>query len=179
MLREDYDAFSAVMKDLCTAFDKPVTDDRVRVFWETLKHVHLHDFKRLAETWKNTQRKFPTPRDLKPERQSAPPPKPVDDGGPMSRWAVAANKLLLAVAYQDANGRGFRPIAKWQRMPEKGWGLPLPRPDLIDGSLLDRVVAVKRDYVQMAEQAAREGEPMDGDEFQAMCREGFAKVLAA
>jgi hypothetical protein len=155
MLRDDYQPFTAVMTDLCAAFDKPVTDDRVRVFWETLKHVHLHDVKRSAESWKRNQRKFPTPRDLMPERVTAPPPKPKGDGEAWSSWAIAANKILFAVAYQG--NRGFAPM----------------------GEKLQACLAAKRDYVQMAENAAMGGEPWGEREFNGMCREGFEKLLGA
>ncbi len=154
MLREEYDAFSGVMRDLCAAFDKPVTDDRVRVFWETLKHVNLHDFRRSAETWKSTQRKFPTPRDLKPERVSAPPPKPQEDPERWSSWAIAANKILFSVAYQG--DRGFRPM----------------------GVVLPALLARKAEYVAMAEDAARGGDVWEPQEFNRMCREGFETLLA-
>lgn len=180
MLRDDYAAFTAVMTDLCAAFDKPVTDDRVRVFWETLKHVHLHDVKRSAEAWKRNQRKFPTPRDLMPERATAPPPKSEVDAERWSSWAMAANKILFACAYED-DRRGFRPVALWNPTPKRGWLLPL-RPSkhigLLDGSLLEKCLAVKRDYVRMAEEAEAAGEAWNIEEFNRMCREGFEKLLA-
>jgi hypothetical protein len=153
MLREDYAPFTAVMADLCAAFDRPVTDERVRVFWETLKHVHLHDLKRSAESWKRSQRKFPTPRDLMPDRPAAPPPKPRDDGPPMSPWAIAANKILFAVAYQG--NRGFRPV----------------------GDLMPALLKAKADYVRRAEEAEANGDQWDHVEFNRMCREGFETIL--
>jgi hypothetical protein len=175
MRSDEFEAFAVVIADLCAAYDRPATDERKRAFWETLKHFHLHDLKRSAAKWRDTNRKMPSPVDLKPERATA-PPAPVDTGPPMSRWAVAANRILLAVAYCDER-RGFKPIAVWEPMPPNGWGLPLRLPKLIDGSLLDRVLAIKADYVRMAEQDDAAGEPWDHIEFNRMCREGFEKLL--
>jgi hypothetical protein len=173
---DDFEAFCAVIGDVCAAYDRPVTDARNRTFWDVLKGFHLHDIKRAADKWKHAQRKMPAPVDLKPERSTA-PAKSVESADPsMSRWAAAANSILLAVAYFDER-RGFHPIGVWERMPEKGWGLPLRQPRLIDVSLIHRVMAVKADYARMAEQAEADGEPWDRVEFNRMCREGFEKLL--
>jgi hypothetical protein len=173
---EEFDDFAAVIGDLCAAYDRPATDARNRTFWEVLKGFHLHDIRRSALKWRNTQRKMPSPVDLKPERATAPPEKPRDDGPSMSSWAIAANKILFACAYLDER-RGFRPIAAWERMPINGWGLPLPLAKLIDGTQLDRCLLAKNDYVRMAEEAEGDGAPWEPEEFNRMCREGFEKLL--
>jgi len=178
VLREDTEAFRRVIEDLCTAFNRPITDDLVRVYWEALKKLHIADVSRMAAGHRQNGKKFPTPRELVPDRKPSAPVVPRDDGPPMSKWAVAANKALLAVAYQDSSGRGFQPIAVWERPPAGGWGLPFPAPRMLDSSLLERVLAIRRDYVQMAEEADRDGEPMTGEEFSSMCREGFGKALS-
>lgn len=153
MRNEDGDAFAAILETLCTAYNRPRTDDLVRVYWAALKPLHIHDLKRSADSWIRNARKFPTPRDLMPERAAAPPPKPRDDGPPMSSWAIAANKILFAVAYQG--DRGFRPV----------------------GDVLPALVAAKNDYVRRAEEATADGEKWDTVEFNRMCREGFEKLL--
>lgn len=155
MRSDEFDAFAIVIKDLCAAYDRPATEERVRVFWEDLRYLHLLDVKRSAEAWRRSSRKMPTPIDLKPERVAAPPPKDPIDSEKWSSWAMAANKILFAVAYEDENGRGFRPV----------------------GDLMPKLLAIKRDFVQMAERAERDGEHWDHVEFNRMCREGFEKIL--
>jgi len=176
MRSDEFEAFASVIADLCAAYDRPATDERKRAFWETLKHVHLHDLKRSAAKWRDTKSKMPSPVDLKPERASAPPIPVEDIGPPMSCWAVAANRILFAVAYLDER-RGFKSIAKWEPMPPDGWGLPLRLARPVDTSLLDRVLAAKTDFVRMAEDADAIGQTWDSVEFNRMCREGFEKLL--
>lgn len=171
----DFAAFSEVIADLCAAYDRPATDARNRVFWETLKPYHLHDIKRAVAKWRDTQRKMPAPVDLKPQRSTAPPKEP-ELGPGMSTWAVAANTILFAVAYLDVC-RGFVPVSQWEQAPEKGWGLPLPLAQLVDGSRLKHVLAAKADYVRMAEEAEKAGEAWDTHEFNVMCRQGFEQLL--
>lgn len=168
-------AFGALMQDLCLAFNRPYTTDLSRVFWETLKHVSLMDFRRACDSARVNLKKFPTPRELIPERRAA-PPLPIDVGPYMSRWAIAANRILFAVAYGDLR-RGFAPIGKWEKMPEKGWGLPLRLAKPIDITLLDRALEIKADFVSMGEQSEAEGEPMLPNEFDNLCRDGFRKLL--
>jgi hypothetical protein len=174
---EEFPEFQAVIEGLCAAFDRQCTDAKVKTFWEVLKHSHIADIRRSAASWKANFAKMPSPKDLKPQRVSAPPPKQ-DDGPAMSRWAVAANRLLFALAYMDER-RGFAPIATYAPMPPGGYGLPLiwSQAKCRDDSLLERVLEIKRDYVQMAENAELSGEPMDGQEFQAMCKEGFERAM--
>lgn len=176
MRSEDFPEFQSVMEGLCAAFDRQCTDAKVKTFYEALKHVHILDLKRSAESWKRNFAKMPTPKDLMPQRSAAPEPQKVDDGPAMSRWAVASSRILFSLAYLD-NRRGFRSIGEWEKMPPGGWGLPLRLPKPIDISLLNRCIEIKNDYARMAEQAELSGEPMDGQEFQAMCKEGFEKAL--
>lgn len=176
MRSEDAPVFESVMQDLCLAFNRPYTPELTRVFWESLKHLHIADVKRSADAARKSLKKFPTPKDMTPERVTAPPAAQRDTGPAMSRWAIAANKILFACAYLDER-RGFVSIAKWEPMPPGGWGLPLRRPKLIDGTLLEKCLAVKRDYVEMAEDAEAHGQTWDSQEFNRMCREGFETLL--
>lgn len=153
MFREDAEAFRATLADLCIAFNRPITDDLVRVYWESLKHLHIADVRRSAESARKGLKKFPTPKDLTPERVVAPPPPKRDDGPAMSTWAMAANKILFGVAYQGH--RGFRPV----------------------GDKLPVCLKAKADYVQLAERAEREGDKWEPEDFNRMCRQGFEKIL--
>ena len=169
-------AFGKVMEDLCLAFNRPYSPELGRVFWEALKYAHIAEVQRKAKDYQRTGKKFPTPNDLMPERKSAPVQKTTDNGPQISKWAIAANKLLLESAYRD-KARGFRPMGKYASLPDKGWGMPV-RPILaMDAAPLQNLLRIKADYVQMAEQAERDGEPMDGLEFSNMCRDGFAHAL--
>lgn len=181
MRSDDYQAFSGIIGDLCVAFDRQVTDARVRVFYEALKSQHIADVKRMAEAWKRSGRRMPAPKDLMPERATASAPKPPSEQdqevAAYSRWAVAANKILFAVAYLDKQ-RGFRPIGRHSPMPPGGFGLPLRLVKALDDTKLTAVLAVKRDYVRMAEEAEARGDVWDHIEFNRMCREGFQAVIA-
>jgi len=173
---QDDAAFETVMRDLCLAFDRPYDVERTRVFWEALKHVNIGDVKRFAITYRKSGKKFPAPRDLMPER-TAPTPLQVTANDPrMSRWAVAANTILFALAYLDER-RGFKPIAVWEPTPPNGWGLPLRLPKLIDGTRLDRCLHAKRDLVGLAEQDDSAGQPWAEREFNIACRQAFEQIL--
>jgi hypothetical protein len=176
MRSEEFEEFTTVIADLCAAYDRTPTDARNRSFWDVLKHLHLHDVKRSALKWRNTQRKMPAPIDLKPERSTAPAEKPRDEGPSMSTWAAAANQILMACAYFDER-RGFRPIATWESMPERGWSAPLKLAKAVNLAPLTKALAVKADYVRMAEEAEANGEPWDTVEFNRMCRQGFQNLL--
>lgn len=153
MLRgQDDAAFDAVMQDLCLAFNRPYSTDVTRVFWESLKHVSLPDVKRLAAKHRATSKKFPTPRELTPDRPTA-PPKQLEPLPSMSSWAIAANRVLFSVAYQG--NRGFRAM----------------------GDRLQSALAAKADYVRMAEDAEAAGDRWEPQEFNRLCREGFEHVL--
>jgi hypothetical protein len=151
---QDDEAFDSVMKDLCLAFNRQHTPELTRVFWEALKHSHIHDVRRVALKYRNTAKKFPAPSDLTPHRTTAPQQEERrDPGPPMSSWAIAANKILFVVAYQG--NRGFEPM----------------------GELLKPCLKIKADYVRMAEESTANGEPWVEHEFNVMCREGFEKLL--
>lgn len=153
MLSQDAEVFETLIQDLCLAFNRPYTTQLSRVFWESLKHLRIDEVKRAADIARKSLKKFPTPKDLIPERRMA-PVKPSEPDIAMSRWAVGANKILFRLAYEDER-RGFRPM----------------------GDLLPRVLAVKADYVRMAEEAEQDGEPLPDEDFIAMCREGFERLL--
>lgn len=171
-------AFGDLMKDLCLAFGRQYSPELGRVFWETLKHVSLPEFRRACEAARKNLRKFPTPKDLIPERRYA-PAAPPDVEPFMSKWAIAANKALFACAYTDKR-RGFKPVNQYPPMPAKGLELPLQKMLLaLDAEPLKKMLAIKADYVAMAEQAEAEGAPMTGEEFSNMCREGFSRALGA
>lgn len=176
MFSNDFEPFRAVMEDLCVAFNRPKSDEVIRVFYESLKWAPFPEVKRAAESWRRNGKKFPSPKDLAPEKRAL-PPKPKEPEPVMSKWAVAANRVLLQIAYQDEK-RGFRPIAKYEPKPERGYGLPVRATQPLDDALLRKVLAVKREYVEMAESADLDGAPMGGMEFSDMCREGFARVLS-
>lgn len=148
----DFDSFSALIRDMCAAFDRQATDDRVRVFWQALRRYHLHDVKRAVEAWLVSQRRMPSPRDLAPESTTE-PQKRIDGLPQMSRWAIAANRILFSVAYQG--DRGF----------------------IAMGDKLQSCLNAKSDYVRMAEQAEMGGEPWEVEDFNRLCREGFQTVL--
>lgn len=148
-------AFGTLMEDLCLAFNRPYSQELGRVFWEALKYAHIAEVKRKAQEWQRNGKKFPTPHDLLPEKRAAAAPPPVDDGPPMSPWAIAANKALMAVAYFDEK-RGMKPMGD-----EK----------------LKRALEIKRELVEMAENSEREGVPMDGMEYSDMLRSAFRGVL--
>ena len=154
MLSQDAEAFETLIQDLCLAFNRPYTTQLSRVFWESLKHLRIDEVKRAADVARKSLKKFPTPKDLIPERRMA-PAAPKQQDAPMSRWAVAANKILFRLAYEDER-RGFLPLG-----PE----------------LLARCLAVKADYVRMAEDAESGGEPWADDDFIAICREGFENLV--
>jgi hypothetical protein len=164
MLSQDAQAFETLMQDLCLAFNRPYTPELTRVFWESLKHVHIAEVRRNADAARKTLKKFPTPKDLTPDRVVPPPPKPVDTGPQMSSWAIAANQILFSVAYQGH--RGFKSIAKWNGR------------ELLDGTKLDQCLKRKAEYVLMAEDAAATGDVWEPQEFNRMCREGFEALLA-
>lgn len=176
MLSQDAEAFETVIQDLCLAFNRPYTTQLSRVFWETLKHLRIDEVKRAADIARKSLKKFPTPKDLIPERRLA-PVRVAEPEEAMSRWAIAANKILFALAYLDKR-RGFRPIAEYVAMPAGGYGgSHFGQAERVSDMRLRRALEVKADYVRMAEDADRVGEPIDDDEYVGMCREGFEKLL--
>jgi hypothetical protein len=152
---QDDAAFGMLIEDLCLAFNRPYTPRLAVVFWDVLKHLRIDEVKRACESARKNLKRFPTPKELLPERRMPSSAQRQPDDRAFSRWAMAANRILFKLAYED-DRRGFLPLG-----PE----------------LLARCLAVKADYVQMAEDAQSGGEPWADDDFIAMCREGFEKLL--
>lgn len=150
MRSEDTEAFSRVVEDLCLAFNRPCTDELKRVFAESLKHVGIIDVKRAAASWRRNGRKFPTPKDLMPEKPAAAPRK-AEVLPEFSPWGRAANKILLRLS-MNCGGIGDATLA--------------------------RALTAKADYVGMAEQAERSGEKWSDEEFIGLVDEGLAQILA-
>lgn len=176
MRNEDSAAFDVVIRDLCLAFNRPHTEDLTRVFWESLKHLHLGEVKRAADAARKNLKKFPTPKDLIPEtRVVAPRPKAPEER--MSSWGIAANKILFACCFQDT--RGLKPVGPYAPVPEGGYGLPLPhKVEPLDLTPQNELLAAKADYVRMAEEAESKGEKWETYDFNRMCREGFQAIIA-
>lgn len=160
---QDDDAFDTVMRDLALAFDRPHDVARVRVFWEALKHVSLGEVKARAKSYAKNGKRFPSPRDLMPDRVEKPAAAPTSVEDPdviaranrLSTWAKAANQILFHVAYCDPRRR-LVPLGEEQ---------------------LARCLHAKRDLVGGAEQDERAGQSWDEHEFNVACRESFEKVL--
>lgn len=66
MFQSEFDQFKALMSDLCTAFNRPYTDDVVRVFWDALKPYPFAQMRVRMKVAAGTLKKFPTPQDLTP-----------------------------------------------------------------------------------------------------------------
>lgn len=66
MQTNEYDQFVTLVRDLCTAFNRPFTDDVVRVFWESLRDQSLRTVRNRAELHRRVAKKFPMPFDLRP-----------------------------------------------------------------------------------------------------------------
>lgn len=73
-LRE-FDDFRAVLDTAFQVFDKPLTDEIVRAYWEALKDQPLASVRRRAELHTRHGRYCPRPKDLRPadERPGADP----------------------------------------------------------------------------------------------------------
>lgn len=78
MLPHDIDAFRVLMTELCAAFDKPPTDDRVKVFWNALKGSPFELVKSEIRHWCATQSKFPAPVQIKPKNDYTEAPRKPD-----------------------------------------------------------------------------------------------------
>jgi hypothetical protein len=176
MRSEDSEAFRGVMEDLCTAFNRPCTDALVRVFAESLKALHIADVKHASESYRKNGKRFPAPKDLMPERRAR-APMPREPEPQMTWWAKIANKILLAVAYQDIR-RGFKPMAEYPPMPKGGYGLPLMLPRPVDDTVLQRALAAKADYVRMAEEAEILGDRWTDEEFAELAFDGLEQILS-
>jgi hypothetical protein len=149
-------AFGTLIEDLCLAFNRPYTPRLTLVFWESLKHLRIDEVKRACESARKNLKRFPSPKELLPERRLPPPSARPANEPELSRWAQAANLILFKLAYQDIR-RG-------------------PAMHALGPALLARCLAIKADYVRMAEDAQAD-EPIPDEEFIAMCREGFETAL--
>lgn len=74
MFQSEYESFKGLMDELCAAFDKPPTDARVKVFWQSLKGFPLEQIKGRIRYWCAAKEKFPTPAQLAPQDDT-----PIDD----------------------------------------------------------------------------------------------------
>ncbi len=66
MYHSDFQSFNQLMQDLCVAFNRPHTDDLVRVFWDALKSHPLQRVRAKSAAYQVIGKKFPTPADLRP-----------------------------------------------------------------------------------------------------------------
>lgn len=163
MTTELFDDWDRAFAELCAGYDKPATNERRAAYRKSLSKMHIGAWQQLVDYCLSEKgpEKFPTTyalwnvsRELRRQRARA-PEQAQDDDPPMSRWAIAANKILFAVAYGDLR-RGFLPMGK---------------------ELLERALVIKADFVAMGEASERDGEPMSGKEFDNLCRDGFRKLL--
>lgn len=153
-MRSGYDdeAFDAVLRDLCLAFNRPYTPDLTRVYWESLKHLNLLDVKRAADSARRNLKKFPTPKDLSPEKRAS-APRAKEQLPELSAWAIGANKILLRLMM--SSGKGMVP------------------------DHLPPILAAKADYVRMAEHAEADGARWDDREFIDFVTDGLERLVIA
>jgi hypothetical protein len=64
--QSEFAAFQGLIGDLCEAFNRPLKDDLVRVFWDALKEFPLQQLKSRVRIHIATSKKFPSPADLRP-----------------------------------------------------------------------------------------------------------------
>lgn len=102
MFQSEFDQFKALMSDLCTAFNRPYTDDVVRVFWEALKGYPLAQMRVRMKVAAGTLKKFPTPLDLTPE-----PEPPRHDPGEQSIFDQLADFALRTKPLTPRQWRGW------------------------------------------------------------------------
>jgi hypothetical protein len=159
----DFDAFVEIMRDLCLAFDKQPNEARTRVFFESLKHLHIEDVRRTATMHRKHAKRFPTPKDLIPEKRTpVRAPKPTVEMH-FSRYAQIANKCLMHVTFDPRRAAYAKrravvppPIGEWRNEGRKAWP--------VDDTFA-KVLALKSEYVRMAEQDEIDGRPWTDREF--------------
>lgn len=66
MFQSEFSAFQQLMVDLCEAFNRPLKDDLVRVFWEALKDFPLQQVRSRVRLHIANAKKFPSPAELRP-----------------------------------------------------------------------------------------------------------------
>jgi len=67
MFQSEFESFRGLMSDLCAAFDRPVTDERVRIFWDVLKKLPIEVVRSRMKFAAATCKKMPTPNELLPQ----------------------------------------------------------------------------------------------------------------
>jgi hypothetical protein len=115
MMPHEFDAFQQLMADLCAAFDKPPTDERVRVFWQALKGYPMEQIKGRVRYWCSAKEKFPTPVQLAPQDETV-----IDDSKPnehplkdLIEW-IPKNRKLTPLQY----ARPWNHIVRWYDAPD-------------------------------------------------------------
>jgi hypothetical protein len=78
MYQVDFDPFRALMEELCAAHDRPLTDARVKVFWEALVDVPFPQVRAAIKGHIKKGGKFPQPAELRPKDVPAREYKGVD-----------------------------------------------------------------------------------------------------
>lgn len=110
MLASDYGEFQGVLRQLSSVFPREIDDGLIETYWRALKDVPLLVLRARAEACIRSGKFFPKPRELREEREPAPPvrntytPPPVTDG-----WTALMNRVMLRVLMAHAQ-RG-EPVA--------------------------------------------------------------------
>lgn len=100
MQSSEFGEFKQVVSDLCTAYNIPFTDDRVRVMWDGLRMQSLRTIRQRAELHRAIKTKFPTIADLCPPRSDRPQQIKTKTGLSLQEQMVeyvATNKPLTAM----------------------------------------------------------------------------------
>lgn len=183
MSTKDYDELDRLLAQLCAGFDRPYTAERREAYRRGLSKMHPAMLERVVDhcLGGNGPERFPTTQQLwqisrELRRKQRQHDAVVDETRGMSRWEVAANRILFQLAYCDIR-RGFRPIATFPPMPPEGYGLPLRLVQPTDRSLLDKCLELKREIVGYAEEAERAGDPWTNEEFVDVCQSTFEKLI--
>lgn len=71
MYQSEFDQFKTVLSDLCTAVNRPFTDDLLRVFWEDLRDVPLGQAKFQAKLLRTTGKTKFVSNDLRAPAQAS------------------------------------------------------------------------------------------------------------
>lgn len=71
MFQSEFDHFKVVLSDLCTAVNRPFTDDLLRVFWEDLKDIPLGQVRFQAKLLRATGKTKFVSNDLRPPPQAS------------------------------------------------------------------------------------------------------------
>ena len=118
MYQSEFAAFQSLIADLCEAFNRPLKDDLVRVFWDALKEFPLQQIKARMRIHIATCKKFPNPSEIRPaqEQQAAPTgPHPVN----------VLEDHMRTLGLTDAQVWGVRYIGNRSQIT----GVEIPMPD--------------------------------------------------